>query len=178
MPPKMEGTSPTSNLDKEEIDLQKLQEYHKSFVELTDKRDEDGLPIGVISLESLPLQYRRAMALSFIKEGTPGYVIEYLQKYNFDTATEKEIALKVIEIGGLINVAERIRNFKRMDREVALKLVEGGEGYNVISNIDYIEGVDVEEVCKLFFSGKNPKAEESAKAKLGKDWLDEHWITW
>jgi hypothetical protein len=173
MPPKMGGVNPVPNLDniEEAIDLQKLEGYRKSFLESLGSGSYDE-----ISLENVPLQYRREMALGFIKDVKPGYVIEYLGKYNFNIATENEIALKTIEIGGLKNVAERVRSFKKLDREVALTLIEAGEGYNVIIGIDHIGGMNIEEACKRIFTGKNPKAEESAKFFLGKEWLDAHGI--
>lgn len=173
MPSKMEGVNPAPNLDniEEGIDPQKLEGYRKSFLESIGNGSYDK-----VSLESVPLQYRKEMALNFIKEERPGFVVEYLGKYNFDIAFENEVALKTIEIGGLINIAERVRSFKRLDREIALTLIEAGEGYNVIIGIGHIGGMDIEEVCKFFFTGKNQEAEKSAKARLGKEWLNAHGV--
>ncbi len=179
MPPTMGGVSRTSNLEKIEIDQQKLEEYRTSFLESI-RCNKNGTTVGVVSLENVSLQYRKEMALTFIKEERPGYVIGYLKKYNFDIADENEIALKVIEMGGLINVAERVRSFKKLDRDIAVTLIEAGEGYNIIIGIDHVGNMDTEEACKLIFSGKNPKSEQNTKVALertfSKDWLSKHGI--
>lgn len=178
MPPKIEGVSPPLNLEKEEIDPQKLEEYRSLFLEQIENSNYSNN--FFVSLEGVPIQYRRELALSFIKEMRPGFFIEYLKAYNFEIAVENELALKVIETCAFINVSERIHRFKRLDKKIALILIEKGEGYNVIRYIDHIGDMDIKEAFRLIFNGKSPEKESRLKEDLrlhfGQVWLDKHGI--
>ncbi len=149
---KFSGLGP---LDHKEIAL-KLIEAGQSFFIMGDNLKK------ILSLDHL----HKTIALKLIEAGEreSRYVAENLENFlGLDHLDHKEIALKLIEVGRIYNLAQNLEKFLGLDKEIFLKLLETKtkQGFQnivpdyVVKNLEKFSGLDEEVVIRLIKSVGN-----------------------
>jgi len=91
------------------------------------------------------------IALKIIEADNAWHVGENLHKFK---GLSKEAAIKLLGLDeeGLCKVVMFLRNFRDLDKEVAMKIIEMGDANAVMKNLDLFKGLDKEVAIKLMES--------------------------
>lgn len=93
----------------------------------------------------------KEVAMKLIEIGKGGHVANSLEKFQ---GLDKEVAMKLIKAELGMFVACSPEKFQNLDKEVVIKLIEAKQGWLIIRILEEYQGLDKEVVIKLIEAGE------------------------